>query len=174
MADKALAVKAYRGDAKTLLAFNLDQSKIKNLAGFTVQCQPQGKTAYYIQNSLQFQTPGQHAQDPKEPANSSINAPFHKFRWVHVPGLVHQGLEPSMGKYNYTVTPRYFDDNQSLLPLDHDLSISVDINVLPFQKSQLQLAFTRGFTQSQAFVYHFGLKAPISPKGDKIRFDTSQ
>ena len=79
-----------------------------------------------------------------------------------------------MGKYTYTVTPRYFDDNQSLLPLDQDLSISVDANVLPFQKSQLQLAFTRGFTQLQAFVHHFGLKAPISPKGDKVRFDTSQ
>src|SRR5207249_11030841 len=36
-------------------------------------------------------SPADHAQDAKEPARSSINAPIHKFRWLHVPGSVHQG-----------------------------------------------------------------------------------
>src|SRR6266581_669421 len=35
------------------------------------------------------------------------------------------------------------------------------------------LAFTRGFTQSQAFVRHFGRTALIRPKGDDLLFDTS-
>jgi hypothetical protein len=52
------SVKAYAGDAKTLLAFNLDKPSAKNLAGFAVQCQPHGQTAYYIQNELQFKSPG--------------------------------------------------------------------------------------------------------------------
>jgi hypothetical protein len=39
----SLSVTAYRGDAKTLLAFNLDKQSAKNLAGFTIQCQRQAR-----------------------------------------------------------------------------------------------------------------------------------
>ena len=168
------SVIAYRGDAKTLLAFNLDKASARNLAGFTIACAPDGQPPYYLHNQLQFETPGAHAQDPKEPPNSSINAPIHKFRWVHVPGLIHQGLEPFMGMYTYTVTPRYFDKKSALLPLDQTLSVSVSINVEPFQKGCLRLGFARGFVQSQAFVYHFGRNAPVSPKTNELLFDTSQ
>jgi PLD-like domain len=168
------SVKAYRGDAKTLLAFNLDKQSTTNLAGFTIQCQPNGQAAYYIQNELRFKTPGEHAQDAEEPANSSINAPIHKFRWVHVPGSVHQGTKPFLGKYKYTVTPRYFSDQQALNPLDNSLSVSVQIDVVPFVKGALALGFTRGFTQSQAFVHHFGRKALIRPKKRELLFATSQ
>ena len=129
---------------------------------------------YFIQNNLRFQTPGDHAQDPKEPANSSINAPIHKFRWLHVPGSVHQGTKPFLGPYTYTVTPRYFDGNGSLQPLDPALSASVTITVDGYEKNGVQLGFTRGFVQSQAFVRHFGLKAPIRPKGKDLVFDTTQ
>ena len=169
------SVKAYRGDFKTLLAFNFtDKKSAKNLAGFTLQCTPAGQPSYYIQNDLQFQTPGNHAQDPKESAHASINAPIHKFRWMHVPGSVHQGTQPAAGAYTYTVTPRYFDGNKSMLPLDPKLSAAVTIDVGPFQKQGLELGFTRGFTQSQAFVNHFGLKALIRPKTKDLIFDTSQ
>ncbi len=171
----AFSLKAYRGDAKTLLAFNLvDKKSAKNLAGFTIQIQPKGLQAYYLQNNLRFKTPGDHAQDPKEPANSTINAPIHKFRWVHVPGLVHQGTKPFFGLYTYTVTPRYFDDDESLLPLDPKLSAAVTILVDGFTKGGLELGFTRGYTQSQAFVRHFGLKAKIQPNGADLVFDTSK
>src|SRR5438105_1140903 len=54
------SVKAHRGDAKTLLAFNLDKKSTKNLAGFTIQCQPDGQTPFFIQNQLQFKSPGDH------------------------------------------------------------------------------------------------------------------
>ena len=161
-------LRAYRGDAKTLLAFNLtDKSGIKNLAGFTIQCQPKGQPAYFIQNNLRFEKPAEHTQDPKQSANSSINAPIHKFRWMHVPGSVHQGLKPFLGDYTYTVTPRYFDDKSSMLPLDSKLSASVTITVDAFMKGNLALGFTRGFTQSQAFVHHFGRSALIKPKDAK-------
>jgi hypothetical protein len=87
----SFSITAYQGDAKTLLAFDLDLTGAKNLAGFTIQCTPAGGTPYFLHNQLQFKSPADHAQDPEEPANSSINAPIHKFRWVHVPGSVHQG-----------------------------------------------------------------------------------
>jgi phosphatidylserine/phosphatidylglycerophosphate/cardiolipin synthase-like enzyme len=163
---------AYRGDAKTLLAFNLsDKSSSKNLAGFTIQCQPKGQDAFYIQNQLRFENPGNHAQDPKEPATSSINAPIHKFRWLHIPGSI-QGTKPFFGEYAYTVTPRYFE-NKSLQPLDPKLSASITVTVDGFEKKGLELGFTRGFTQSQAFVRHFGLKAHIKPPGGGLIFDTT-
>jgi phosphatidylserine/phosphatidylglycerophosphate/cardiolipin synthase-like enzyme len=171
---KIMSVKAYRGDAKTLLAFNLaDKSSIKNLAGFTIQCEPKGQAAFYIYNNLQFETPADHAQDPKEPARSSINAPIHKFRWVHVPGSIHQGIKPPFGPYTYTVTPRYFD-NGRLKPLDPALSVPVTVLVDEFTKGNLQLGFTRGYTQSQAFGNHFGQDALVVPKNADLLFDTSK
>jgi hypothetical protein len=170
-----LLVKAYRGDFKTLLAFNLaSKANAKNLAGFTIQCFPQGQQSYYIHNNLQFETPGNHAQDSKEPANSSINAPIHKFRWLHVPGSIHQGTQPFAGPYTYTVTPRYFDSKNSLQSVDPTLSVSVLIDVGPFQTEGIELGFTRGFTQSQAFVHRFGLKTQIRPKSKDLLFDTTE
>jgi phosphatidylserine/phosphatidylglycerophosphate/cardiolipin synthase-like enzyme len=172
-ASGAMTLKAYRGDAKTLLAFSLNQNKTKELAGFTIKCEPKGQAAYYIYNELQFQDPANHAQDPKEPARSSINAPIHKFRWLHVPGSFHQGLKPFYGQYTYTVTPRYFDDGV-LKPLDASLGRSLTITVDKFSKQSIQLGFTRGFMQSQAFVSHFGPKARIQPAKHDLVFDTSQ
>ena len=98
----------------------------KNLAGFTIACEPKGQPAYYIHNELRFEKPGDHAQVANESASSSINAPIHKFRWVHVPGQVHQGLKPFFGNYTYTVTPRFFDENHSLTPVYTENLIRVD------------------------------------------------
>jgi hypothetical protein len=171
---KDCTLTAYEGDAKTLLAFNLpDRDSAKNLAGFTVQVKPDGKPAYYLFNTLRFEKPGNHTQVATEPAVSSINAPFHKFRWLHVPGFDHQGTMPFRGPYTYTATPRFFDDNQSLQPIDPSRSVSVTVDVVPFEKQGLELGFTRGYTQSQAFVHHFGLKALIQPKAKTLQFNTS-
>ena len=164
---------AYRGDRKTLLAFNLDAAAAKGLAGFTIQCQPPGGAPYFIHNTLQFQHPGDHAQDAAEPPNSSINAPIHKFRWVHVPGSVHQGVDPALGAYTYTVTPRYFAASGGMAPLDPNRSAAVAIEVNSFVKGNLRLGFTRGYTQSQGFVNHFGKDALIQPKNKTLQFDTS-
>ena len=172
--NNGLTVKAYRGDAKTLLAFNLPKAQTKNLAGFTIKVQIPGKDPFFLQNQLRFEDPSKHAQDAKLPANSSFNAPIHKFRWLHVPGSLQQGIEPFFGQYKYTVTPRYFDSNESLQPIDDSLGQTIAVQVVPFSKGKVDLGFTRGFTQSQAFVHHFGLKAKFRPKERELLFDTSQ
>jgi hypothetical protein len=164
---------AYVGDAKTLLAFNLTKAAAENLAGFTIQYAPDNLPSHYIFNTLQFEKPADHAQDAQEPPNSSINAPIHKFRWLHVPGSVHQGTQPYFGDYTYTATPRFFNANKSLQPLDPARSVALSVPVMPFAKGPLQVGFTRGFVQSQGFVNHFGLKAPIRPKGKQLLYDTS-
>ena len=171
---RELTVRGYVGDAKTLLAFNLPKAKAKNLAGFTVECRPAGHAPYYLFNTLRFEHPERHAQVASEPANSSVNAPLHKFRWLHVPGSVHQGLKPFFGRYTYVVTPRYFDGGQSMLPLDPGRSVSISLDVGPFTAKKLSLGFTRGYVQSQGFVNHFGLKALIRPGGDDLQYDTAQ
>jgi phosphatidylserine/phosphatidylglycerophosphate/cardiolipin synthase-like enzyme len=173
--SKLLSVTAHIGDCKTLLAFNLlDSQSAVNLAGFTIQCQPKGMTPYFLYNTLQLETPASHAQDPQEPPNSSVNAPVHKFRWLHVPGSNHQGTDPFFGEYTYTVTPRYFDDKQSLTAIDPALGVEVSAYVGPFVKNKFKLGFTRGYTQSQAFTHHFGVDALLRPKSDELLFDTAQ
>jgi hypothetical protein len=146
------SLRAFQGDAKTLLAEGRDDvpDRVHNPG-----CAGRPAGVLPAQHVV-VQEPGEHAQVAAEPATSSINAPIHKFRWLHVPGSFHQGDKPLLGRYRYTVTPRYFDDSQSLLSIDTSRSVSVDIDVVPFRKKNLQLGFTRGFTQSQAFVHHFG------------------
>jgi hypothetical protein len=170
----AFTVKAYIGDNKTLLAFDFTSAaNAKNLAGFTIQCLPPGQEAYYLWNELQFQDPTRHSQVAAEKPNSTVNAPIQKYRWTHVPGTNHQGLNPVVGNYTYTVTPRYFDTNQSMTALDNSLSVSVTVPVGPFKKGSLSLGFTRGYMQSEAFVHHFGPQTPIAPTGKTLQFDTS-
>lgn len=170
----AFTVRAHVGDAKTLLAFNLDKAGAKNLAGFTIHCQPKQGAGYYLLNQLQFEHPGDHAQDTALPPYSTFNAPIAKFRWLHVPGLAHQGLKPFFGPYTYTVTPRYFSNEHVLLPIDPGRSVAVKVDVRPFKKGSVTLGFTRGFTQSQAFVHHFGKNAPLVPADRGLVFDTSE
>lgn len=169
-----LTVKAYQGDAKTLLAFDLDKSKTDRLAGFTIACKAGKFDPYFLFNKLQFAKPEDHAQNKKEPAYSSINAPIQKFRWLHVPSGLHTGKKFITGKYLYTVTPRYFDEKGKLEAIDPKLSLDISIGVQPFEKGDISLGFTRGFVQSQAFENRFGKKAILKPAGAKLLFDTSK
>jgi PLD-like domain len=166
-------IKAYTGDAKTLLAFDLLKSKINLFAGFTIRCQPGTRPPFYLYNKLQFEHPENHAQNAGEPAYSTINAPIQKFRWLHVPGNFHQAGNVFYGSYTYTVTPRYFDSKGQLQTIDLALSVSVTITVQPFLQGNLELSFTRGFVQSQAFENHFGKKAILRPPGKELLFDTN-
>jgi len=170
---KGFTVTAYQGDAKTLLAFDLSKAQAANLAGFSILVQPHGKPAYYLLNKLLLPVNPKHAVVAGEPADSTANAPIQKYRWLHVPGSFHQGENVFYGTYTYTITPRYFKKNV-LQPPDGSRSNAVDIQVAPFVSGQLELAFTRGFVQSQGFVNHFGSNALFAPKGaaKTLLFDT--
>ncbi|WP_407156981.1 phospholipase D-like domain-containing protein [Bradyrhizobium sp. STM 3557] len=173
--NRSFSVKAYVGDKKTLLAFNF-QSKdsAKNLAGFTIHCQPPGGVdGYFLMNQLQFEDPSRHKQVEGEKPNSSVNAPIQKFRWTHYPGTAHQGTSPALGEYTFTVTPRYFDDAGAMLALDPSLGVSVKVNEGPFKKGALSLGFSRGYMQSGAYVHNFGRDTPVVPKTKDLDFDTS-
>jgi phosphatidylserine/phosphatidylglycerophosphate/cardiolipin synthase-like enzyme len=170
--DHALHLVPYAGDAKTLLAWDLPEAAAADLAGFTIAYRAPGQPERYLRNRLVFEHPDRHAQVASEPPDSSVNAPFHKFRWLHVPGAPPHGGPPPMGTYSYTVTPRYFAGGK-LLPLDPALGASADVEVRPFATGSLELAFTRGYVQSQGYVDRFGSKAVIRPPGDELLYDTS-
>ncbi len=84
--SSGMSVAAYRGDAKTLLAFNLSAAQAQGLAGFTIECAPPTGPSYYLFNTLEFADPSKHAQVAGQSPHASVNAPFQKFRWLHVPG----------------------------------------------------------------------------------------
>jgi hypothetical protein len=173
--NKTISVRAWKGDAKTLLAFDLlDTRNLDRFAGFTIEYTTGAGESHYLHNNLRFENPATHAQVASESPWSMINAPLHYFRWLHVPGSLHQGVAPYYGEYTYTVTPRFTDDTKALLPIDRSLSVTVGVDVEPFAKNGLRIGFTRGYVQSQAFVDNFGKDARPTPEAPTLDFDTSQ
>jgi phosphatidylserine/phosphatidylglycerophosphate/cardiolipin synthase-like enzyme len=163
---------AYAGDAKTLLAWDLPEAASKDLAGFTIAYRAPGAPRRYLRNLLVFQHPERHAQVAEESPQSSVNSPFHKFRWLHVPGAPPNAGKPVMGNYTYTVTPRYFAGGK-LLPLDPTLGVSKRVKVQPFVSGSVELSFTRGYVQSQAYADRYGPQARIRPAGRELLYDTA-
>ena len=130
------SVRAYRGDAKTLLAFNLVKTAARKPGRLHDPGAPPGPHAVLPAQSAAIQGPADHAQDPSRPANSSLNAPIHKFRWLHVPGSAHQGLQPVFGELHLHGHAAVFRCNQSLTPLDPTLSVAVTIEVAPVRQER--------------------------------------
>lgn len=172
VSKKGVSVYAYKGDAMTLLAFDLDQALTENFVGFTIKVLANNR-AFYIYNRMKF---GKHIQHPKKPksdaaAKSTLYSPIQKFRWIHVPSTIHYIDNPYFGEYTYEVTPRYIE-NGTLLALDKELTVTVAIDVSPFKDGNISVGFTRSFISSQAFAYHFGNKLNLRPNAKDLTFDT--
>ncbi|MDR6944827.1 hypothetical protein [Mucilaginibacter pocheonensis] len=170
-----VTVKAYCGDAMTLLAFDLTENLIKDCVGFTIQFKtPLGHT-FYLPNRLSFTAapvpvPGQSPQPMS--SHSSLDCPIQKFRWLHVPYSSKENTV-EFGSYTYYVMPRYWKSS-ALQPLDANLTVDVSLGLNPFVKDKLSISFTRGFMISQAYSRRFGNDTSLSPDERKIFFDTSQ
>lgn len=157
------SLKAYKGSLMTMLAMNLETKPVKgSLAGFTI---------FYI-NPLGHKNPIQNIINFEgiDKIMGSDVAPIQLFRWIHFPGSYQQTGMLS-GNYTYEATPRYFDTNKTLLPLDNSLTVSVEIEVSDFSNGKFKVGFTRAFLKSQAFSNRYGATQKLVPKGDWI-FDT--
>jgi hypothetical protein len=97
-------LKLHRGQGMVLLAMNWRHGKPpRNFVGFTIACHEPGDTEFLpLSNRLRFAGPGADEIDA-HPAPSD-QAPFQKFRWVHVP----RKTEPA-GELVYRVTPAFMD-----------------------------------------------------------------
>lgn len=171
---KGVSLYAYKGDAMTLLAFDLAPSLTDNFVGFTVHVKTR-KRSYYLYNKLTFKKDIAYEQEPKNEKDkfSTEFSPIQKFRWVHVPSSEHYVLNPYFGDYQYSITPRYVVDGV-LLKADSSKTVSVTIDVSPFHDGDLQIGFTRAFVSSQAYAYHFGNNTKIRPDKKSLVFDTKE
>ncbi len=171
VSKKGVSVYAYKGDAMTLLAFDLDKSKTENFVGFTIKVTADNRT-FYIYNKMKFNKEIKLHRKP-ENANAYLStefSPIQKFRWIHVPSTIHYIDNPYFGEYTYAITPRYIEDGKLLAP-DAGLTVKVTIDVSPFKDGDISVGFTRSFISSQAFGYHFGNKLNLRPKDAELSFD---
>lgn len=159
------SLKAYKGTLMTMLALDIkEKPKEGTFAGFTIfYINPKGKRNP-IQNLLNF-------KGTDEVTGSDIS-PIQLFKWVHFPGSYQQTGMLS-GKYTYEATPRYFDNDKNILPLDDSLTVKVKMDVDDFSEGKFSVGFTRAFVKSQAFSNRYGANQKLLPTGDWI-FDTKQ
>ena len=150
--------KVYRGAQMTLLTMDLAQQPATGtFAGFTLEYTGPATPRRPIKNLLNFAG--------TEGVTSSVDSPFQAFKWVHFPGSYSQNPAP-FGNWDYHATPRFFDANKKLLPLDAGKTVTVTIPVGDFSKGGLEIGFTRAFLKSQAYAGHYGAQTKLKPTGD--------
>lgn len=176
-----VSVRAYKGDAMTLLAFDLIDDLKKNLAGFSISYRYKlGNkwTQSYLFNRMKFpdaffiNNPGIPVTDK----NSTLYSPIQKFNWVHVPSTDIETEVAPFGNYTYKITPRYMVAGL-LEPIRADLTVAVKINVSPFDMKKTKIGFTRGFVSSVAYAKRFNVNNNhVRPAGnkDELLFDITQ
>ena len=175
---KGVSVRAYQGDAITLLAFDVTVELAKNLAGFTIffKCDTQNNAGQFLYNRLTFSPEFVKNNDvPFAEKNSTLYSPIQKFNWVHVPNTDISTKKAIFGNYTYSITPRYII-NGKLLPLNESLTIEIKIPVKPYESKGTSVAFTRGFVSSVAYATRFSrTNNSVRPKtNDTLTFDNKQ
>ena len=173
-----VSVRAYKGDAITLLAFDVVDQLLLNLAGFTIfyRCKQKSSPGKFLYNRLTFNDELiKNNAIPLNDKNSTLYSPIQKFNWVHVPNTDISTRQAIFGDYVYTITPRYIEDGK-LLPLNTNLSVEIEIPVKPFEEKNASVAFTRGFVSSVAYATRFSRKNnAVRPKNnDSLTFDIKQ
>jgi len=152
VAAAPFTLKIHRGEGMVLLAMNWKNgTPPANFVGFSIEYRrPQTTTFWPVKNRLHF--PGKSKPlKPNQPAEQypSTEAPFQTFRWVHFPRIA--DVE---GQFTYRVTPQFMDTSGVLTPgTPQDASLSIYSETDP---GKINIAFTRGYIASQAFVDKFG------------------
>jgi hypothetical protein len=148
-------LKVHRGEGMALLAMNWRSGRPPaNFAGFVIEYrEPKGKKFFALNNRLTFAQPD-GTVDPRTLATTL--SPIQKFRWVHFPRNA-----DLQGDFVYRVTPAFMEDGGKLTLGDQAQEVPIELRRETFP-GQLNVAFTRGFVSSQAFVDKFGSDGGIS------------
>ena len=147
-------LKAHRGDGMVLLAMNWRQgTPPSDFVGFGIELKEPGGTRWWpVKNRLSFPGLG-GAVDPN--AYSTLRSPIQKFRWVHFP------LNADLpGAFTYRVTP-VFSTGAGDLSFGEAQVVEIELSRETYP-GRLNVAYTRGFVSSQAFVDRYGKDAPIA------------
>jgi phosphatidylserine/phosphatidylglycerophosphate/cardiolipin synthase-like enzyme len=159
-------LKIYRGDSMVLLAMNWKTSKPPDdFVGFAIEYkEPGGHKFFSLKNRLAFTVLG----DKVNPNTLSTRlSPIQKFRWVHFPRNA-----DLPGAFTYRVSPVFMNGQDELSYGDaQEIALELRRETYP---GQVNLAFTRGYVASQAFVDLYGAKAipKLLPKNaaDGLKF----
>jgi phosphatidylserine/phosphatidylglycerophosphate/cardiolipin synthase-like enzyme len=147
-------LKVHRGDGMALLAMNWKKGTPPNdFVGFAIEYQePGGQKFFPLKNRLSF--PGLGGKvNPNQ--LSTRFSPIQKFRWVHFPRNA-----DLPGEFVYRVTPVFMNDVDELSYGEfQQAALELRRETYP---GKLNVAFTRGFVSSQAFVDRYESKGPIS------------
>ena len=137
-------LKIHRGDGMALVAMNWKKGKPPdNFVGFAIEYkEPGGKQFFPLKNRICFPGPGGKVDGDRR---STRLSPLQKFRWVHFPRNA-----DLKGLFIYRVTPVFMNDEDDLSYGEfQEASIALSRETYP---NILNVAFTRGFVSSQAFV----------------------
>lgn len=152
--NDGLTMKLYRGEGAALLAFDLTEDRATNdFVGFTVEVNYPGAAHWgALRNRLTFAG----GPDPQGRRTfRSTEAPFQKFRWIHVPTTT------PAGDFSYRVTARYMDQSGALAA---GPSVEAAISLVPVTiDGFVNVGFTRAFASSQAYADRFDNEAGILP-----------
>ncbi|ANL38319.1 phospholipase D-like domain-containing protein [Rhizobium phaseoli] len=135
----------HRGDGMLLLAMDWnDGLPPANFVGFAIQYREPGTDFFKnVRNRIGF--PG---QEVPEDGIRTTDAPIQKFRWVHFP--FNADLP---GAFLYRVMPMFKGADGVLSPGEaQEAELALMRETIP---GKLNVAFTRGYVSSQAFVRNF-------------------
>lgn len=141
-------LKLHRGDGMCLIAMNWKAGRPStDFVGFAIEYKvPDGKRFSALENRLAFSGDGDEVNPT---ALSTRLSPIQKFRWVHFPFNAELP-----GEFIYRVTPVFMNDKDKLSYGEaQEAAIELRRETYP---GQLNVAFTRGFVSSQAFVDRYG------------------
>jgi phosphatidylserine/phosphatidylglycerophosphate/cardiolipin synthase-like enzyme len=148
------SLKVYRGEGMSLLAMNWKNNEpTPDFVGFSIEYkEPNGDKFYAIKNRLSFLDEKGKIKKGKE---SSLLSPIQKFRWVHFPRNA-----DIPGNFTYKVNPVFMNNKEELSYGEPQIvEISLYNETYP---DLLNVAFTRGFVTSQAFVDYYEKNGDIS------------
>lgn len=147
-------LKIHRGDGMALLAMNWKKGPPpKDFVGFAIEYkEPGGDKFFALKNRLSFARAG-GAVDPNK--LSTLRSPIQKFRWVHFP----RNAELD-GDFTYRVAPVFMNDLDEL-SYGEPQEVAIELRRDTYPR-KLNVAFTRGFVSSQAFVDKYESIAPIA------------
>jgi hypothetical protein len=152
--DALFTLKLHRGDGMALVAMSWRNGKPPDdFVGFAIEYEePGGDRFFALRNRLAFPGAG-GAVNPN--TLSTRLSPIQKFRWVHFP----RNAELA-GEFLYRVTPVFMNDSDEL-SYGESQQAAIELRRETFP-GQLNVAFTRGFVSSQAFVDRYESAGPIS------------
>ena len=151
---QGLTFKLYRGEGAALLAFDLAPDlATPDFVGFSIEVRYPGADHWgVLHNRLHFDYP----PTPQRPRTfPSTEAPFQKFRWIHVPSEILPGL------FRYRVTACYMQADGTLRKgVSVDAQVSLEAQTI---SQFVNIGFTRGFASSQAYGDRFDNETRFLP-----------